>query len=72
MVNLILPQEAELSTSEVAEQWQVLTDFERYGEWNPFCIGCSTTLEPGTPIIMRERLASKFGGGRGRESRRQR
>ncbi len=36
--------------------WKALTDFEHYGEWNPFCIECSTTLEPGTPIVMRERL----------------
>ncbi|WP_216901616.1 SRPBCC domain-containing protein [Nocardia alni] len=36
--------------------WRVLTDFERYGEWNPFCTECSTTLEPGAPIVMRERL----------------
>jgi hypothetical protein len=33
--------------------WQVLTDVARYGEWNPFCIECSTTLEPGSPIDMK-------------------
>jgi uncharacterized protein YndB with AHSA1/START domain len=38
--------------------WRVLTDFERYGEWKPFCIECRTTLEPGTPIVMRERLVA--------------
>lgn len=36
--------------------WQVLTDVDRYGEWNPFCIACKTTLEPGTPIDMTVRL----------------
>ncbi|MFI6865740.1 SRPBCC domain-containing protein [Nocardia sp. NPDC050406] len=36
--------------------WRVLTDVDRYGEWNPFCISCSTTLEPGTPIDMEVRL----------------
>ncbi|WP_194891166.1 SRPBCC domain-containing protein [Catenulispora pinisilvae] len=39
--------------------WQVLTDFERYGEWNSFCLECSTTLEPGSPIAMRERLMGR-------------
>ncbi|WP_280357211.1 SRPBCC domain-containing protein [Nocardia otitidiscaviarum] len=36
--------------------WQVLTDVDRYGEWNPFVLGCETTLEPGSPIDMRVRL----------------
>ncbi|QLY28025.1 SRPBCC domain-containing protein [Nocardia huaxiensis] len=32
--------------------WQVLTDVDKYGEWNPFVPACATTLEPGTPIDM--------------------
>jgi hypothetical protein len=36
--------------------WQVLTDFPRYGEWNPFCVTAETTLEPGAPIDMRVKL----------------
>ncbi|AYF76443.1 SRPBCC domain-containing protein [Nocardia yunnanensis] len=36
--------------------WQVLTDVDRYGEWNPFCLECKTTLEPGSPIDMKVRL----------------
>ncbi|MBL1073697.1 SRPBCC domain-containing protein [Nocardia sp. 2] len=36
--------------------WRVLTDVDKYGEWNPFCLECSTTLEPGTPIDMKVRL----------------
>lgn len=36
--------------------WKVLTDFASYGEWNPFVLRCSTTLEPGAPIDMRVRL----------------
>ncbi|QIS20035.1 SRPBCC domain-containing protein [Nocardia terpenica] len=44
--------------------WRVLTDLERYGEWNPFCISCRSTLEPGAPIDMRVRL-----GGRERAQR---
>ncbi|WP_216903065.1 SRPBCC domain-containing protein [Nocardia alni] len=39
-----------------ATVWQVLTDFPRYGEWNPFCVAAETTLEPGAPIDMRVRL----------------
>jgi hypothetical protein len=39
--------------------WQVLTDFGRYGEWNTFCFECTATLEPGTPIVMRERLLTR-------------
>jgi len=36
--------------------WRVLTDFPRYGEWNPFCVSAESTLEPGAPITMRVRL----------------
>lgn len=36
--------------------WQVLTDVDKYGEWNPFCVECKTTLEPGSPIDMKVRL----------------
>ncbi|MQY22147.1 SRPBCC domain-containing protein [Nocardia macrotermitis] len=36
--------------------WQVLTDFPRYREWNPFCVSAESTLEPGAPITMRVRL----------------
>ncbi|WP_433590205.1 SRPBCC family protein [Nocardia sp. CA-145437] len=36
--------------------WQVLTDVDAYGEWNPFVLECKTTLEPGSPIDMRVQL----------------
>lgn len=36
-----------------AEVWDVLSDFERYPEWNPFTPEVRTTLEPGTPVEMR-------------------
>jgi hypothetical protein len=32
--------------------WQVMTDFDRYPEWNPFAVRCSTSLLPGDPIDM--------------------
>jgi len=30
--------------------WQVLTDLDRYGEWNPFCVRAESSLQVGTPI----------------------
>jgi hypothetical protein len=32
--------------------WDVLVDLPKYGEWNPFCIKCESTLEMGAPVIM--------------------
>ncbi|WP_378732797.1 SRPBCC family protein [Nocardia brasiliensis] len=32
--------------------WQVITDFPRYGEWNPFVSECRSSLVPGEPIDM--------------------
>jgi hypothetical protein len=37
--------------------WQVITDFPRYGEWNPFLAACSSTLKPGDPIDLQVRLS---------------
>ena len=42
-----------------ATVWQVITDLPRYGEWNPFCIECRSTLVPGDPIRMQVRLLSR-------------
>lgn len=36
--------------------WQVLSDLPRYGEWNPFCIECRSSLRPGEPIDMKVKL----------------
>ena len=33
--------------------WQILVDMDRYGEWNPFCVWASCTLEMGAPMYMR-------------------
>ncbi|MDO3645900.1 SRPBCC domain-containing protein [Nocardia mangyaensis] len=38
--------------------WEVLTDFEHYGEWNTFCVEAASTLVPGDPIDMRVRLGT--------------
>lgn len=40
--------------------WEVLTDFERYGEWNPFVVACRTTLVPGESIEMRVHVFRAF------------
>ncbi len=36
--------------------WRVIVDFDAYPEWNPFVVGCSSTLVPGEPIDMRVAL----------------
>ena len=33
--------------------WSVVTDLDRYPEWNPFVVACRSTLAPGAPIVMR-------------------
>ena len=32
--------------------WEVLIDFRRYGEWNPFCVAAEGTLALGEPLKM--------------------
>lgn len=32
--------------------WSVLTDFDRYGDWNPFITRCRADLTVGAPIEM--------------------
>jgi len=32
--------------------WSVLTDYEKYPEWNPYTVRVETTLELGTPIVL--------------------
>jgi len=36
--------------------WEVITDLPAYPEWNPFVIGCESTLVPGQSIHMRVKL----------------
>ena len=33
--------------------WEVLVDFDRYSEWNPFCVEASGVLEVGEPLSMK-------------------
>jgi hypothetical protein len=39
-----------------ATVWQVITDLDRYPDWNPFVVACRSTLEPGAAIVMRVRV----------------
>jgi hypothetical protein len=39
-----------------ATVWAVITDLDRYPEWNPFVVACRSTLQPGSPIDMRVRV----------------
>lgn len=39
--------------------WEVITDFARYGEWNPFIRECRCDLKPGGAIEMQVQLTSK-------------
>jgi hypothetical protein len=36
--------------------WEILTDLERYSEWNPFTARVESTLEVGDPIALYPRL----------------
>jgi uncharacterized protein YndB with AHSA1/START domain len=36
--------------------WEVLTDFGKYGEWNPFVVECRSTLKPGEAMDMKVKL----------------
>ena len=36
--------------------WSVVTDLDRYPEWNPFVVACRSTLAVGSPIAMRVRV----------------
>ena len=39
--------------------WEVITDFARYGEWNPFIRECKVDLRPGGAIDMQVKLMAK-------------
>ncbi|MDG2051131.1 MAG: SRPBCC domain-containing protein [Myxococcota bacterium] len=40
--------------------WQVITDFDRYPEWNPFVISCAADLQEGQTINMKVQLFKHF------------
>ncbi len=36
--------------------WEVITDLDRYGDWNPFVVEARSTLKPGDVIDMKVKL----------------
>ena len=39
-----------------AKVWRVITDLDRYPEWNPFVVECASGLAVGDPIRMKVRV----------------
>lgn len=39
--------------------WEVITDFARYPEWNPFLVSCATSMQPGDPIDLGVKLLAR-------------
>jgi len=33
--------------------WKILIDMPNYGDWNPFCVACESTLEMGSAVKMK-------------------
>ncbi len=40
--------------------WEVITDLDRYGEWNPFVVTCRSSLREGDPIDMKVQIFERF------------
>jgi uncharacterized protein YndB with AHSA1/START domain len=40
----------------VDEVWSVIVDADRYAEWNPFVVGCKSSLVVGEPIKMKVKV----------------
>jgi uncharacterized protein YndB with AHSA1/START domain len=51
-VNHIISSVTVEITAPAAFVWDVLTDFARYPQWNPYTVAVSTSLEIGTPIDL--------------------
>jgi hypothetical protein len=55
--------EHSLQVGAPAEQvWAVLNDLDRYPEWNPFVVSCTSTLAVGDPVSMRVRVFPWWAG----------
>ncbi|NGY04902.1 SRPBCC domain-containing protein [Solimonas terrae] len=39
--------------------WEVISDLARYPEWNPFCVECRSTMQPGDAIDMKVKLMAR-------------
>ena len=40
--------------------WEVITDLDRYSDWNPFLQTCSTTFKPGDPVDLTVKLGKQL------------
>lgn len=40
----------------IERAWDILTDFDRYGEWNPFTPSVATEFEIGSPVDLYVRM----------------
>ena len=43
----------------IAHCWKVLTDFRKYGEWNPFTFGVTCDGVVGHPVILEVKLGGR-------------
>lgn len=51
--NAIVVSETVEINAPVALVWDILCDMPKYGDWNPFCVECESTLEMGAPVKMK-------------------
>jgi hypothetical protein len=49
---LVIVHELEIEASSDTV-WQVITNFSRYAQWNPFIVGCNCELQVGNTIEMK-------------------
>ena len=45
-----------------AAVWSVMVDFDRYGEWNPFCVAVDGVFALGEPVVLHTPDPLKPGG----------
>lgn len=57
-MSFVVDREVTIQAS-AATVWEVITDFARYGDWNPFVLQCKSSLQPGEAIDMKVALMSR-------------
>ncbi|MEM1113775.1 MAG: SRPBCC domain-containing protein [Pseudomonadota bacterium] len=58
MKKVIVSSETVIIHATAERVWGILTDFERYGEWNSFCPSIEASLEIGSPVKMQVDLGA--------------
>ncbi len=53
MFKYLLSSDAVEMEAPIERAWEILTDFERYGEWNPFTPRVTTDFEIGSRVNLR-------------------